>query len=89
MIGALLIVPVLEHFGRRRSLILVTVPYMVSFLLMGFTFFGRNKSQLYIGRILNGLAAGAATPASQIYVRYTSHSFDLIYSTQLYHGLYI
>jgi MFS family permease len=75
MVGALLVGPLLEHFGRKRSLILVTVPYMASFLLMGFTFFGRNKSQLYIGRILNGLAAGAATPASQIYVRFINTCF--------------
>ena len=79
MVGALLIGPLLENFGRKRSLIFVSVPYIVSFLLMGFTFFSRNSSQLYIGRILNGLAAGAATPASQIYVRY----FSFIISTAL------
>ena len=68
MFGALLIGPLLENFGRKRSLIAITVPYMVSFFLMGFTIYGRNKVQLYVGRIINGLAAGAATPASQIYV---------------------
>ena len=36
---------------------------------MGFTFFGQHKAMLYVGRIMAGLMNGAATPASQIYVK--------------------
>lgn len=51
------------------ALICLGIPGIVGFILMGSTFFVRDKSILYIGRILTGLMGGATSPASQIYVR--------------------
>jgi facilitated trehalose transporter len=66
--GALMIGWPMQRFGRKLSLIGLSIPFSIGFLIMGFTYYGRNKAQLYIGRIITGLMNGAATPASQIYV---------------------
>ena len=71
-----MIIAPMQYFGRRKSLILVTIPGTVGFLLMAFTAFVRDKSILYVGRILTGLMGGATSPASQIYVK---SSIDLLY----------
>lgn len=68
MFGALLIGPVLQRFGCKKSLMIMTIPYSLGFLLMGFTYFGRSRIQLYVGRFMAGMASGAVSPASQIYV---------------------
>ena len=76
MFGSLIIGLPLQHFGRKKSLIGITIPCTVGFLLIGLTYYGRGKVQLYIGRILTGMAVGGMVPASQLYViRCTSNDF--------------
>jgi len=58
----------LQYFGRRKALIGLSIPGIIGFLLMGFTFFIRHKSVLYLGRLLTAIMGGAAPPAAQIYV---------------------
>ena len=60
----------MQYFGRRKSLIALCFPFIVGFMLMGFTSFGKHKAMLYIGRIMTGIMNGATTPASQIYASY-------------------
>ncbi len=69
LFGALLVSYPMQHFGRRKSLIGLSIPFFIGFLLMGITEAGRNKKILYIGRSMTGIMNGAATPASQIYVK--------------------
>lgn len=66
--GSLMISIPMQYFGRKKALIGLSFAGIIGFLLMGFTFFARHKSILYIGRILTGILVGATTPASQIYV---------------------
>ena len=53
---------------------------------MGFTYFGRSRVQLYVGRIMAAMASGAVSPASQIYVIYILSA--LVYSKFMYTRLY-
>ena len=68
LVGALLVSYPLEHFGRKKTLIGITTPFMLGFLLMGLTHFGHHKAMLYVGRLMTGLVNGGLTPSSQIYV---------------------
>lgn len=68
LVGALAVSVPMAYFGRRKTLIGLTIPFITGFYLMGFTYFGKHKAMLYIGRLMSGLMNGAATPASQIYV---------------------
>lgn len=66
--GSLMIMALMQYFGRKAALIMISIPYILGFLLMGFTYFFRHKSTLFIGGILTGLVVGSSTPAAQIYV---------------------
>lgn len=68
LLGALLIGYPMQRYGRKVALVGLSVPFFLGFVLMGFTYFGRHKAMLFIGRLMSGLMNGAATPASQIYV---------------------
>jgi hypothetical protein len=48
----------------------VSIPFFLGFMVMGFTYFGRHKAMLYVGRLLSGTMNGATTPVSQIYVMF-------------------
>jgi facilitated trehalose transporter len=69
LVGALLVSGPLQYFGRKKTLIGVSVPFFLGFMIMGFTYFGRHKAMLYLGRLFSGLMCGATVPSSQIYVR--------------------
>ena len=69
LLGALLISYPMQRFGRRKALIGLSVPFFCGFILMGFTHLAQHKAVIFIGRLMSGLMNGAATPASQIYVR--------------------
>ena len=69
LFGSLLASIPMQYLGRRKSLIALCAPIMIGFMLIGFAVFGRHKAMIYVGRIITGLMNGAATPASQIYVR--------------------
>ena len=75
LFGALLVGIPAHIFGRRKTLMGLSVPFFLGFMIMGFTVFGRNKAQLYVGRLLSGTMNGAATPVSQVYV--TFHTYLL------------
>ena len=76
--GSLFVIAPMQIFGRKKALMGLTIPGIIGFLLMGFTVFVRDKSILYVGRILTGLMGGATTPASQIYVIKFQHEHKII-----------
>ena len=68
ILGSLIINKPMQYFGRRKTLISHYLLFIIGFSLTGFTYFGKNKSMMYVGRYLMGFGAGSTTPASQIYV---------------------
>ena len=82
LFGSLLVSVPMQVYGRRISLICICLPLISGFLLMGFTYFIRHKSMLYIGRMLTGFMNGAATPASQIYV--TTFNFNWLLTSKVH-----
>lgn len=80
LFGSLMVSVPIQYYGRRKSLIGLCVPLMFGFMLMGFTYFARHKSMLYIGRMLTGFMNGAATPASQIYVTLPDSVWNIFYT---------
>jgi len=74
LFGSLLMIAPLRYFGRRKSLIAISLPALAGFILMGYTRYIRHKEALYAGRIITGLMNGASIPASQIYVSECSSS---------------
>ncbi len=68
VLGSLMINKPMQYFGRKKALVGHYLIFMAGFLITGFTYFGKNKAMLYVGRFLMGFAAGCTVPASQIYV---------------------
>ncbi|KAK4011374.1 hypothetical protein OUZ56_020488 [Daphnia magna] len=68
MLGSLFINKPMQYYGRKNALIGHYLIFIGGFLITGFTYFGKHKSMLYVGRFLMGFAAGCTTPAAQIYV---------------------
>ena len=66
--GSLIIGIPMQLYGRKISLAGHYLPFIIGFLLIGFTYFSRHKAMLYVGRILTGVGTGMTTPVSQIYV---------------------
>lgn len=65
LFGSLLAGPCLTYLGRRRTLMLISIPYSLGFLLIGFA---SHVSMLYIGRILDGCMIGFTAPSAQIFI---------------------
>ncbi|XP_026688020.1 facilitated trehalose transporter Tret1-like [Diaphorina citri] len=63
-IGCLLSGPILERYGRKFTLILVSVPCSIGWFLMAFE---PTLTRIYIGRILTGLATGLASTPGSVY----------------------
>lgn len=72
MLGSLFINKPMQYYGRKNALIGHYLIFIGGFLITGFTYFGKHKSMLYVGRFLMGFAAGCTTPAAQIYVQRNS-----------------
>ena len=68
VMGAIFISFPMESRGRKTALLYEYVSYIIGFLLIGLTYFGRHKAMIYVGRVLTGVGTGMTTPASQIYV---------------------
>ena len=68
--GAIIISFPLQSRGRKNALFWEYICYIAGFLMIGFTYFGRHKAMLYVGRVITGVGTGMTTPAAQIYVRY-------------------
>ena len=58
----------MQYLGRRSTLIGVSIPFILGFILMGLSYHVVSLVPLYIGRALTGLMNGASLPAAQIYV---------------------
>lgn len=65
LVGSLVAGPCLTYLGRRRTLMLISIPYSLGFLLIGFA---SHSSMLYIGRILDGAMIGFSAPSAQIFI---------------------
>lgn len=65
LVGSLIAGPCLTMLGRRTTLMLISIPYSIGFLLIGFA---SHSSMLYIGRILDGAMIGFSAPSAQIFV---------------------
>ena len=65
--GALLIGPMLERLGRKRTLLLVNMPAVLGWLIVITAFQPIFIRQLFLGRLLNGLAAGIVSPPAVVY----------------------
>ena len=68
LFGALIVSIPMHYCGRKAALVGHYTLFIAGFLLIGFTYFARHKSMIYVGRCLTGFAAGCTTPASQIYL---------------------
>lgn len=88
ILGSLLVNKPMQYFGRKKVMIGHYLFFIFGFLLTGFTYFGKNKSMMYIGRFFMGFGAGCTTPVSQIYVRIlrgtTIKSFNKYYTIVYY-----
>lgn len=69
LVGSLIAGPCLTILGRRKTLMLISIPYSLGFLLIGFA---SHSSMLYIGRILDGCMIGFSAPSAQIFVSFFS-----------------
>ena len=69
IVSAMVISMPMQYYGRKKTLIGHYLFYIIGFLIMGFTYFGKDKAMLYVGRYLIGWGAGSTTPVCQIYVR--------------------
>jgi len=64
-IGTILSGPLLEYSGRQTTLVILTIPYILGWALIGFA---QDVAMILSGRVLTGLAAGIATAGAQLYV---------------------
>ena len=67
--GSLLISFPMQLYGRRLTLAMISIPYVIGFYLMGLSYYVNCMPLLFIGRVITGLLTGASAPTSQIYVR--------------------
>jgi MFS family permease len=69
-VGCLLMSPMLDGLGRRRTMMLVNVPGLLGWLLIATA--PHNKPwilyQVYVGRLLTGLAVGLISSPIVVYV---------------------
>jgi len=52
MISCPIIGSLLEHIGRKRTMVLITIPFTIGYLLMGLS---QNVLMLYAGRFITGV----------------------------------
>ena len=55
----------MERLGRRAALQLISVPYVLGWVILSLA---RNTTMLYIGRFVTGLCAGMVTPPSSVFI---------------------
>ena len=53
----------IDKFGRKRTLLLCSVPFELGWLLISFA---QDRAMLYSGRITTGLACGIASVAAPV-----------------------
>lgn len=74
-VGCLLMSPLLDGLGRRRTLMVVNAPAILGWLLIAMA--SHNKPwffyQVYAGRLLTGLAIGLVSAPAVVYVGEVLH----------------
>ena len=60
----------IDKFGRKRTLLLCSVPFELGWLLISFA---QNRAMLYAGRITTGLACGIVSVAAPVSFLLTSY----------------
>lgn len=65
LIGAVPAGKYADYIGRRKSILSLSIPYIISWLLL---VFARNLWSLYVARFLGGLGSGAACVLTLMYV---------------------
>lgn len=63
--GSLATGPVLQQFGRKKTLLLAAPVYAAGWLALGLA---SSLHTLIIARIVAGMCAGIVTPSAQVYV---------------------
>ncbi|KAK2718107.1 facilitated trehalose transporter Tret1-like [Artemia franciscana] len=63
--GALLAGPCMDKFGRRSTLLGISLPWVATFVILSFA---ETVEIFYVTRLLLGLFMGIATPVAQIYI---------------------
>jgi MFS family permease len=66
-IGTILSGPVMEFFGRQKSLVFIAFPYIVGWSLIGFS---SNIASIHAGRAFTGLSIGLSKAVAPIYVSF-------------------
>jgi len=68
--GCLVLSPLLDGLGRRRTLMLVNMPALLGWLLIAMASHSEHWFfyQLYIGRLLTGLAVSLIATSAVVYV---------------------
>lgn len=67
-VGCLLGGPLVDHFGRRRGLQILNLPFLLGWLVIGIR---PSLTGIYAGRILTGFASGLATIIPTVYTTET------------------
>ena len=65
LIGGILGGPLIEYLGRRTTITATAVPFILSWLLIGFAI---DISMVLAGRFLSGLCVGIASLALPVYL---------------------
>jgi MFS family permease len=66
--GSLLCGVLLDEFGRRKTLILVAVPYVIGWAILCAVPQPLNVALLFIGRVITGVAGGVSSAPSVVYI---------------------
>lgn len=68
--GCLLMSPLLDGLGRRRTMMVVNVPAVVGWLLIAVASHSQPwfLYQVYAGRVLTGIAAGVVSTPAVVYI---------------------
>ncbi|CAG8214508.1 unnamed protein product [Penicillium olsonii] len=67
--GALIAAPISVRYGRKISLQVFSMLYIIAAILMAANYGGsRGLAQLFVGRVLSGIASGAASVAGTAFI---------------------
>lgn len=66
LLGTVLVGPMMEKLGRKRTITLLSIPFIAGWLVIGVAV---NFTMILIGRLVTGLAYGMARAVAPLYVR--------------------
>ena len=70
--GCLLSGVVLDEFGRRKTLILISVPFVIGWVILCAVPQPLNVALLFIGRVITGVACGMSSAPATVYIGETA-----------------